>query len=187
MDFSYQNTGMDTAPFSRGSSQPTDQTQVSLIAGGYFTIWATKEAQHILLPQSNELSWPSVSSSVKWDDVLVYLGCFKRMAWKPRTFISHSSEGKKSEIRVTAWPSPREDPLLGCRLWASRVLKWQRAERGNKPSPVSTRALILLLQAPYSGPYLILINSQSPHFQIWSHWEEKFQHMNLRVSPTFIP
>ena len=31
-------------PFCRGSSQPRDQTQVSCIAGGFFTIWATKEA-----------------------------------------------------------------------------------------------------------------------------------------------
>jgi len=28
-------------PFSRGSSQPRDQTQVSLIAGGFFTKWTT--------------------------------------------------------------------------------------------------------------------------------------------------
>ena len=32
-------------PFSRGSSQPRDQTQVSHITGGFFTIWATREAQ----------------------------------------------------------------------------------------------------------------------------------------------
>ena len=32
-------------PFSRGSSQPRDQTHVSCIAGGFFTSWATKEAQ----------------------------------------------------------------------------------------------------------------------------------------------
>ena len=31
-------------PFSRGSSQPRDWTQVSSIAGGYFTVWATREA-----------------------------------------------------------------------------------------------------------------------------------------------
>ena len=29
-------------PFSRGSSRPRDQTQVSCIAGRFFTIWATK-------------------------------------------------------------------------------------------------------------------------------------------------
>jgi len=30
-------------PFSRGSSQPRDRTQVSCITGGFFTIWATRE------------------------------------------------------------------------------------------------------------------------------------------------
>ena len=32
-------------PFSRGSSQPRDQTQVSCMAGRFFTSWATREAQ----------------------------------------------------------------------------------------------------------------------------------------------
>ena len=32
-------------PFSRGSSQPRDWTQVSRVAGGFFTSWATREAQ----------------------------------------------------------------------------------------------------------------------------------------------
>ena len=32
-------------PFSRQSSQPRDRIQVSHIAGGFFTIWATREAQ----------------------------------------------------------------------------------------------------------------------------------------------
>ena len=40
-----QNTGVDSFPFSRGSSQPRDRTQVSLNAGGFFTRWATKEVQ----------------------------------------------------------------------------------------------------------------------------------------------
>ena len=31
-------------PFSRGSSQPRDRTQVSRIAGGFFASWATREA-----------------------------------------------------------------------------------------------------------------------------------------------
>ena len=33
-------------PFSRGSSQPGDWTQVSCIAGGFFTIWVTREANN---------------------------------------------------------------------------------------------------------------------------------------------
>ena len=32
-------------PFSKGSSQHRDQTWVSCIAGGFFTVWATREAQ----------------------------------------------------------------------------------------------------------------------------------------------
>ena len=37
-------------PFSRGSSQPRDRTQVSCILGGFFTSWATREAlsQHLI-------------------------------------------------------------------------------------------------------------------------------------------
>ena len=31
-------------PFSRGCSQPRDQTQVSCMAGGFFTSWATRKA-----------------------------------------------------------------------------------------------------------------------------------------------
>ena len=34
-----------TIPFSRASSQPRDQTQVSCIAGGFLASWATREAQ----------------------------------------------------------------------------------------------------------------------------------------------
>ena len=32
-----------TIPFSRGSFQPRDRTQISCIAGRFFTIWATRE------------------------------------------------------------------------------------------------------------------------------------------------
>ena len=34
-------------PFSRGSSWPRDWTRVSCTSGGFFTIWATREAQKI--------------------------------------------------------------------------------------------------------------------------------------------
>ena len=40
-----QNTEWVAFPFSRQSSQPRDQTQVSRIVGGFFTSWATREAQ----------------------------------------------------------------------------------------------------------------------------------------------
>ena len=33
-------------PFSKESSQPRDQTQISHIAGGFFTNWATREIKN---------------------------------------------------------------------------------------------------------------------------------------------
>ena len=38
-------------PSSRGSSQPRDRSQVSHIAGGFFTIWAAREAPLSDLPK----------------------------------------------------------------------------------------------------------------------------------------
>ena len=40
-------------PFSKGSFRPRDQTWVSCIAGGFFTIWASREALLIQFPQQH--------------------------------------------------------------------------------------------------------------------------------------
>ena len=40
-----QNTGVGSLSLLQGSSQPRDQTQVSSIAGRFFTSWATREAK----------------------------------------------------------------------------------------------------------------------------------------------
>ena len=40
--------------FSRGSSQPRDWTQVSCIAGRFFTVWATREAHKHVKSQLNK-------------------------------------------------------------------------------------------------------------------------------------
>ena len=40
-------------PFSRGSSQPRDPTQVSCIAGGFFTNWAIREAHGLSKESEN--------------------------------------------------------------------------------------------------------------------------------------
>ena len=54
-------------PSSRGSSQPRDWIQVSWIAGGFFTVWATREAQEhfygLNLYPFRCVSWSSSSSS----------------------------------------------------------------------------------------------------------------------------
>ena len=41
--------------FSRGSSQPRDWTQVSCIGGGFFTMWATREAPHVIIHSSKPI------------------------------------------------------------------------------------------------------------------------------------
>ena len=51
-------------PFSRGYSQPKDQTQVSRIAGRFFTSWATREAHEYWsrdpIPSPADLSDPGI-------------------------------------------------------------------------------------------------------------------------------
>ena len=53
-------------PFSRGSSQPRDQTQISLIAGRFFTSWATRKAQEYWsrqpIPSLADLLNPGIKS-----------------------------------------------------------------------------------------------------------------------------
>ena len=56
-------------PFSRGSSQPKDQTQVSHTADGFFTSWATREAQ-------DYLSWAPTYSPRFFQLQLITLICW---------------------------------------------------------------------------------------------------------------
>ena len=87
-------------PFSRGSSQPRDQTWVSCIAGRFFTVWTTREAPWgnvtlTLLTQpssnefwtlkinehrtaSNEVPKESISFTASW--ALHFLGCLGYVA-----------------------------------------------------------------------------------------------------------
>ena len=44
-DSAGKNTGVGCHALLQRSSQPRDRTQVSCIAGGFFTVWATREAQ----------------------------------------------------------------------------------------------------------------------------------------------
>ena len=54
-------------PFSRGFSQPRDRMQVSCIAGGFFTSWATREVQTVKnLPTVPEPR----AQSLGWEDPL---------------------------------------------------------------------------------------------------------------------
>ena len=45
-------------PFSRGSSQPRDQTWVSHIAGGFFSIWATRDTSLVAYVETKDRNVP---------------------------------------------------------------------------------------------------------------------------------
>ena len=53
-------------PFSRGSSQPRDRTQVSRIAGGFFTSWAIREALNLHILKGNVDHGPSLTGK-SWE------------------------------------------------------------------------------------------------------------------------
>ena len=63
--------------FSRGSSQPRDQTQVSHIVGRHFTVWAIRKGLHLIALSGSPYAsiWPKV------------LLC---------SYVNHSDEGQKS-------------------------------------------------------------------------------------------
>ena len=87
-----RNTGVGCMTSFRGSPQPRDQTQVSHIAGGFFTIWANGEA-------------PYRSSKSRFFNA-VYL----HMCIAPCIKASHI-------LRFLIWPQSPSS-LLFCQLWA---------------------------------------------------------------------
>ena len=59
----------DDIPFSRGSSEPRDRTQVSSVARRFFTIWAIREACSNLIGASERKEAPLVLSSPTEDSI----------------------------------------------------------------------------------------------------------------------
>ena len=70
---------------SRGSSQPRDGTEVPCIADGFFTIWATREAQINVEPVSNGCStlfkytlvFPWLTFSTIFNNFVNFFPCLK--------------------------------------------------------------------------------------------------------------
>ena len=86
-------------PSSRGSSQVKDWTQVSLIAGGFFTIWATREAQvgslsllqEIFLTQELNRGFLPCRQILYW---LSYQGSPRTSIWPNNPTAGHTPQGK---------------------------------------------------------------------------------------------
>ena len=114
--------------FSRGSSQPKDQTRVFCIGGRFFTLWATRfrfdtvcssRLEKAMAPHSSILAWKipwteepgrlqSMGSLRVQNDWATSLSVFTfihwRRKWQPTSvFLPGESQGQRS--------------LLGCRLW----------------------------------------------------------------------
>ena len=78
-------------PFPRGFSQPRNQIQVSHIAGGFFTSWATREAQElgwIACPFSSRSSQPRNQTRVS----CIADGFFTNWAIREATRVSSQPE-----------------------------------------------------------------------------------------------
>ena len=91
-------------PFSRGSSQPRDWTQVSCIAGGFFTSWATRAISQQFLTLILLLSLSSTFNDSC--DYVVPISIFKIMYLLISNFIS-----------ICRWNSPYHLMQLNHRIW----------------------------------------------------------------------
>ena len=124
-------------PFSRGSSQPRARTEVSCIAGGCFTMWATREARRPLQKPSIS-SWasqavlvvknlPLNAGDVKRRRFHPWLGKIPwRRAWQPTpVFLPGESCGQRS----LAGYSPR-----GRTSW-TQLSDWARTHTHTHPPP----------------------------------------------------
>ena len=106
-------------PFFRGSSQPKERTQVSRIAGGFFTVWATREA---LVSQTEPFILTLLHIFpflyIIFCFVSAFLSCFSHV-WLFVTLdpsLPDSSVHGILQARILEWvamPSPRDVPNPG--------------------------------------------------------------------------
>ena len=85
---------MCAIPFSRRSSQPRDQTQISCFAGRFFTIWATAEA-YIYVPRLPK----KLKTELPYDPAIPFLAIYleKNVIWKDRCIHVHNSSSYNSQ------------------------------------------------------------------------------------------
>ena len=95
-------------PFSRGSSQPRDWTHVSYIEGGFFTSWATREAQEYWsVPSPADLPDPGIRlgfPALEVDSLptkLLGIGSYDyRGWWVPRSAVYKTQDGIVPVLRL---------------------------------------------------------------------------------------
>ena len=82
--------GWVAIPFSRESSQPRDRTQVSHIAGGFFTLWATREAK-----------WYRVKKTSPWDTVTGNMHIFFKVYFRASTLEQETFDSRSERWKET--------------------------------------------------------------------------------------
>ena len=92
-------------PFSMGFSQPRDWTQVSHIAGRFFTSWATREAQEYRsgwpIPSPADLPYPGTERG---------LPHCRRRQWHPTpVLLPGKSHGQRSLVGCSPWGREESD------------------------------------------------------------------------------
>ena len=111
-----QNTGVGSLSLLRGSSQPRDWTQVSHIAGTFFTSWATREDHLLCKSYINREQWLIIRASlvtlmVKHMTAMqeTQVWCLgqedpleKGMATHPSILV-HSCHGQRSLVGYSLW------------------------------------------------------------------------------------
>ena len=108
-------------PFSRRSSWPRNWTQISCIAGRFFTVWATREAHN----WHSKCNWSS--SFLKWASLIAQM--VKNWHAIQETQVLSLGEEDSLEKRmavhssILAWIIPRTEEL--CRLQSMGVSKSQ--------------------------------------------------------------
>ena len=113
-------------PFSRGSSQPRDQTQVSHIADRFFTSWATREAI-------------TISNKQKTVKVLI--------AWSCPTLLPH---GLSSARLPRPWHSLGKNTRVDCYFLLQAILLTQRL----KPGLLHCRQILYQLSHQEAGNHI---------------------------------
>ena len=146
--------------FSRGSSPPRNQTQVSCIAGRFFPNWAIREAQKISLSKTKKSRMTFTCTEPKdtsetWSekcDLRGYLGlprwhcgegpsCWSRRhrRWGFNPWVGKIPWSRKWQISILAWENPwTEEPGGSQSMRLQRVgHNWARAREGVVQTPIA--------------------------------------------------
>ena len=139
-----------TIPFSRGSSWLRDRTQVSCATGRFFTVWATREDQHL----SGSLKTATIYfSNSQFCMMAIWVG-FSGVAWLIKAWVLAGLSGDQVMCLLSAADSRRGwltiSGVLSYFLWS---LIFQQSSLGKRVSPCGHVLLKLLL-----GAYWLTLN-----------------------------